>query len=219
MDRALPANIVGWAPPTKVDAKVTIKFAGRCGPAPTDLLERCPRCDYLLEGLPVEHRCPECGLPVDRTWHVFGRQAVWRSSGRGLVTFVLCLMGFAGALPLIVGGLTGASRVVVWGIPGLFALVVMPLLLWAFAVRPRGFVAVGARGVTVYRSKKRVDEYTWDRVGKAHFRLTSKTLDLRIDDQPVVIPAFRIFRGNIFEVERCIRYMNAYPRDQGRSGQ
>jgi len=38
-------------------------------PAPG--LERCPRCDYDLQGLPQEHRCPECGLAYDtasRVW-------------------------------------------------------------------------------------------------------------------------------------------------------
>ncbi|MCP4591218.1 MAG: hypothetical protein GY842_10760 [bacterium] len=29
-------------------------------------LECCPRCGYALEGLPVEHRCPECGLAYDQ---------------------------------------------------------------------------------------------------------------------------------------------------------
>lgn len=28
-------------------------------------LEQCPFCGYSLEGLPVEHRCPECGRSVD----------------------------------------------------------------------------------------------------------------------------------------------------------
>lgn len=36
-----------------------------------ELLERCPFCDYRLEGLPVEYYCPECGRPVDRRWRVY----------------------------------------------------------------------------------------------------------------------------------------------------
>jgi hypothetical protein len=41
-----------------------------------ELLDRCPRCRYRLRGLPVEHRCPEYGLPVDRRWETFGRLPV-----------------------------------------------------------------------------------------------------------------------------------------------
>jgi hypothetical protein len=37
-------------------------------------IERCLRCDYLQEGLPDEHRCPECGLAYDE------HSRVWRPS-------------------------------------------------------------------------------------------------------------------------------------------
>jgi predicted amidophosphoribosyltransferase len=38
--------------------------------APDKLLEFCPRCDYSLETMPVECRCPECGTQLDRRWQV-----------------------------------------------------------------------------------------------------------------------------------------------------
>lgn len=34
--------------------------------AATRLFDRCPRCDYSLEGLPDRYRCPECGIEYDR---------------------------------------------------------------------------------------------------------------------------------------------------------
>lgn len=43
------------------------------------LLANCPFCDYSLEGLPIEHRCPECGRPVDRRWRIFGGRSRWES--------------------------------------------------------------------------------------------------------------------------------------------
>jgi hypothetical protein len=45
------------------------------------LLGNCPFCDYPLEGLPIEHTCPECGQSFDRRWVVFGgirnRRRLW----------------------------------------------------------------------------------------------------------------------------------------------
>jgi hypothetical protein len=38
----------------------------------TSTAMKCVRCDYSLEGLPVEYVCPECGLPFDK------RLPVWR---------------------------------------------------------------------------------------------------------------------------------------------
>ena len=32
----------------------------------------CPRCDYDLQGLPIDHQCPECGLKYDL------RSKLWR---------------------------------------------------------------------------------------------------------------------------------------------
>ncbi|RME36470.1 MAG: hypothetical protein D6788_11525, partial [Planctomycetota bacterium] len=47
-----------------------------------DLLDTCPACAYSLVGLPVEHRCPECGMEVDRRWTIFGGRGLTRSVGR-----------------------------------------------------------------------------------------------------------------------------------------
>src|SRR5262245_51192294 len=35
-----------------------------------ELLQQCPICDYSLRGLPVEHRCPECGVEFNRQWEI-----------------------------------------------------------------------------------------------------------------------------------------------------
>ena len=34
-------------------------------------LNRCPICRYSLRGLPVEHKCPECGFEYDQETSVF----------------------------------------------------------------------------------------------------------------------------------------------------
>ncbi len=35
------------------------------------MLDCCPRCRYSLVGLPTHHRCPECGLEIERDARLF----------------------------------------------------------------------------------------------------------------------------------------------------
>lgn len=68
-----------------------------------DPLPNCPWCDYALEGLPVEHRCPECGHAFDRRLKLLGGAPLWRRMNRqgkwvagislaGNVVFVIYLL-------------------------------------------------------------------------------------------------------------------------------
>ncbi len=60
-------------------------------------LEACPRCDYLLTGLPAIHRCPECGLEYDdRTFVLTGisRGTSNMSAGRKVAWLFVCLGAF-----------------------------------------------------------------------------------------------------------------------------
>ena len=177
------------------------------------LLERCPRCRYALEGLPVEHRCPECGLPIDRRWRLFGGQAIWHTNMRALVAFLLGFLVLGAVLTAAMLILKGDFSVMGWWGPGLYTLVIIPGLLWLFVARPPGFVAIGPRGVAVYRPRTGVQEYPWDRIGQAQFHLKSllsKSVAFVIDGKPTAIPGFNIFRGNIPEIEACIRCINEY---------
>ena len=176
------------------------------------LLERCPRCRYALEGLPVEHRCPECGLPVDRRWRVFGGRAIWHTNIRALVALLLGVFvaGVVLSAALLIAGIR--SVIIGWWGPCLFVVGIV-ILWWLFVVRPPGFVAVGPRGVAVYRGRAGLQEYPWNRIGKAQFHLKSllsKSVALVIDDWPTAIPGFNVFRGNISEIEACIRCINEY---------
>lgn len=40
-------------------------------------LERCPVCDYRLEGLPDVHRCPECSFEYDKRMQVVEQSSVY----------------------------------------------------------------------------------------------------------------------------------------------
>ena len=195
-------------------------MAGMEEPVARKLLEHCPRCRYALEGLPEEHRCPECGLGIDRQWHVFGGRAVWHTNMRALVVFTLGILVLGAVLSAAMLILKGDSSILGWSGAGLYVFVLIPLLAWFFVARPAGFVGVGPRGVAVYRGRGKVEEFGWDRIGKARFHLKSlisKSLELVIDDKPKSFPGFHIFRGNIAEIEACIRCINRYPQDRARS--
>jgi len=59
-------------------------------------LERCPRCDYLLRGLPEEGQCPECGLKYDNETIVL--EGVSREKSQiprsRVVLWLLIILGF-----------------------------------------------------------------------------------------------------------------------------
>ena len=44
-------------------------------PAETDLL--CERCGYVLNGLPADGRCPECGTPLDESVNYRRHPPAW----------------------------------------------------------------------------------------------------------------------------------------------
>jgi hypothetical protein len=51
----------------------------------------CPRCWYLLRGLPSAHRCPECGLAYDENSAVFRSKHPWKTC-IGLLLLELLLL-------------------------------------------------------------------------------------------------------------------------------
>ena len=169
-------------------------MAGMEEPVARKLLEHCPRCRYALEGLPNEHRCPECGLWIDRRWQVFGGRAIWHTNMRALVAFLLGFLVLGAVLSVALLILKADFSIMGWWGPGLYALIIIPGFCWFFVVKPSGFVAVGPRGVAVNRGRGKVEEYTWERIGKARFHLKSlisKSLELVIDDKPESIPGFQ----------------------------
>jgi hypothetical protein len=54
-------------------------------PADTDLL--CENCGYVLNGLPEEGNCPECGRPVRETTHANRHPTAWEMA-RGVGSFL-----------------------------------------------------------------------------------------------------------------------------------
>ena len=157
-------------------------------PSPDDpigqkLLKYCPFCSYSLEGLPVEHRCPECGGPFDRRWGVFGDFSRWHSLGiwrrLGIIVFLIVFgILLLNELHTALGHHRMFSRAhLPWQTGGL----AMGIFTWFVFTRPPHFVAVGSTGVFVCSRRSRDAEHiTWNRiggVGSLHWRGLPVTID------------------------------------------
>ena len=179
----------------------------------TNLLAHCPRCPYALTGLPVEHRCPECGLQLDRRWQVYGGRLTPRKSARRMRVLVLCafVVPIAGVLLVLVMALRLPQiRHFLWlELPVLFGLTLGFFMLFS---QPRRFVGAGPKGVTVYHKPGRIEHYTWDLVGRASYNVMRKAVVFHTPEREVRISGFYFFRGNVFESDRCVQGINAYPR-------
>ena len=85
---------------------------------------RCPLCSYKLQGLPAEHKCPECGLDYDPTTRVwfFRREP-------SVLSAILSVIGVTAGMAVVIDAvrhsdmrIMGAAMLVmcVWGIAYLY---------------------------------------------------------------------------------------------------
>jgi hypothetical protein len=57
------------------------------------MIDRCPVCEYSLEGLPEEHTCPECGFAYEKRWSVVRAANFVRSAAMISYGIVLANIG------------------------------------------------------------------------------------------------------------------------------
>ncbi|MBK8914714.1 MAG: hypothetical protein IPM64_08990 [Phycisphaerales bacterium] len=182
--------------------------------AEAGLLEACPRCAYSLRTLPIEHRCPECGLQLDRRWRCYAGRHAPRSTNVAtwsLRGFVLVWVGIA------VVGMAGMS-IVSSGNERLAALALLPVLagvVIALTFRPRRFVAVGPNGIVVCSGRhKPLLLLPWSALGRARNDLLNKRVVVERTDggKPVRLHQQFYWGLNFLEMDRFVREFNAYPR-------
>jgi len=87
----------------------------------------CPRCDYDLQGLPVDHKCPECHFAYDATTHVW----------KGRTRHTKRLNTFQGYALLAITGALGLFGIVHGNVTLLIA---YPLIILAFLSLQQFFI-------------------------------------------------------------------------------
>ncbi|MCG8404396.1 MAG: hypothetical protein MI923_04265 [Phycisphaerales bacterium] len=127
------------------------------------LSQECPICDYSLVGLPVEHRCPECGFQFDQQTMIWEKRYTQRL--RNLVRFLGFLyLGFFLFMLLVILILSGAyiDKFLILAI--FFAVCVVPFLV--FNSRRR-LAAVSPSGVILRLKKGKSKTLPWNAVREA----------------------------------------------------
>ncbi len=170
-----------------------------------ELLAKCPFCGYSLEGLPVRHKCPECGRPFDRQWRVFGNLSRWEQSkptwrvvslGMEVAAISWLIYFYSG---ILAESWTGFLLV------ALFAAGI-PLGLRRRFARPKCFVIVEPRAVALMRREGTVsDRYPLTRITEAEADSWHR-LVIWAGSREVVRIALC---GGWAEAERCAVYINS----------
>lgn len=131
--------------------------------APPLFLNLCPICGYSLEGLPVEHRCPECGFPFDRRWHVFSRRIRPGRLGRYWPVFTVLGITFQGCF-IIYPGTLRMFLIYLGVIVAVLAISVTVLMF-----RRTRWLAITPTGIRVYRERDLDREFKWSEFTTAEY--------------------------------------------------
>jgi hypothetical protein len=171
----------------------------------TTLLDRCPFCQYRLEGLPTKHRCPECGQPFDRRWKVFPGVPPWRSVDV-LGGIVLLIILFTLVLMDLRPGVWLTSTDIIF-------LLLFAVLWLLFAIRTTQrlcntwmSVAVDQTGIHVIDHRKNtIVYYNWREIGEARVNWWSDRLVIRTDGKDVNLDLC-----SKKQAWTCAEYINSY---------
>lgn len=173
----------------------------------------CPRCAYDLRTLPIQHRCPECGLEVDRRWEVFGGPMTAASSrrfGNALKGFVLVWTVIPAA---ILAGFTFTVMPAGHYLPLHAGMVILVAsMIWLVRRKPRQWVAVGPDGVVIYRSASAIERHSWSEVKKARNDTLRKSIAIELASGEIRVRHYKFCGFAINEADRCAAAINRHAK-------
>jgi hypothetical protein len=153
-------------------------------------LDRCPVCNYSLNGLPLAHRCPECGFEYDE------QSRAWRPRkrpGRSVLAWVFAVWFLMSVVPGIIQAIqtmTGLQLLYTVGAPAIVVLLGLGIGLFHFRRRP--FVAAAPRGVFIRLGVRPMFVVPW-----AHVRGIEAILPNTVRDEKMVYILLREGRPRI----------------------
>ena len=136
------------------------------------MIQNCPKCGYLLEGLPEVHACPECGFHCDQQGEHFEEPMSVRWTIAGIVS----LLASCNIVSLIVmpRGLGAVQN-------GIYLAVYVAAIV-ALLKFPRARVVLDRSGLRTIGRTGRVSEYEWGDIASIRLEGNHEVLRIRGHD-------------------------------------
>ena len=180
----------------------------------SELLALCPKCKYQLCGLPVKHRCPECGIEINRDWKLFGAQVATQDTRKPFRlgrTLAFGFLGYSTVVLIAAFKVTGIRQMegvccysVMWG------LALMSVLMFRHS---NVMMALGPEGMIYLRDFTTQWSVEWSKLKRARVDITRKCVVVETTlVNEIRLPFGKHFRFHIGEADRFVREFNSYPR-------
>jgi len=153
-------------------------------------------------------------LELDRRWQVFGGQALPGSAlrhGRPIAYIVLAIVVWIAGSTIFTQ--LSSGRVTVFGVMTVGGSLAAGAGIYLTSFRrPKSFIALAPEGLIVFRDGQPPETFPWSDVGRARYDIASKSLMFPVGKRRVRLPSMQFFHWYIFELDRCVRAINRYPR-------
>ena len=99
----------------------------------------------------------------------------------------------------------------------------LPLVFWTLLIggalllafrRPRSFIAVGPRGLLIYRGARGSEQLAWSAIEPLPLGRMPNAITLRVDGREMTLSSYEFFHWHFWEVDRCVSSINSYARGE-----